>query len=62
MFTTVSYTHLAPHDRFEVGEGVLRCLRSVLRHLIAQASVDLGGGFAEHVAGDMGVDIQRGCR
>lgn len=52
----------APHDRLEVGQGILRCLRSVLRYFVAQAPVDLGGGFAEHVAGDVGVDVQRGCR
>ena len=47
----------APHDWLEVGKGVLRCLRSVLRHLVAQAPIDLGGGFTEHVAGDVGVDV-----
>ena len=47
----------APHNRLEVGKGILRCLRSVLRHLVAQAPIDLGGGFAEHVAGDVGVDV-----
>ena len=50
-----------PHDRLEVGEGILCRLRAILRHLVAQAPVDLGGGFAEHVAGDVGVDVQR-CR
>ena len=49
----------APHDRLEVSERI--CLTRVLRHLIAQASVDLGGGFVQHVTGDVGVDIQR-CR
>ena len=52
----------APHNRLEVGQGILRCLRSVLRHRIAQASVDFGGGFTEHIAGDVGVDVQRGRR
>lgn len=52
----------APRDRLEVDQGILRCLRSVLCHFIAQASVDLGGGFAEHVAGDVGVDVQCGRR
>ena len=52
----------APHDRLKVGKGILRCLRSVLRHFIAQAAVDLGGSFTEHVAGDVGVDVQCGCR
>lgn len=52
----------APHDRLEVGEGILRRLRGVLRHLVAQAPVDLGGGIAEHVAGDVCVDVQRCSR
>ena len=52
----------APHDWLEVGKGVLRCLRSVLRHYVTQTSVDLGGGFTEHVTGDVGVDVQRGRR
>ena len=52
----------APHNRLEVGEGILRRLRGVLRHLVAQAPVDFGGGIAEHVAGDVGVDVQGGSR
>lgn len=48
----------APHNRLEVGERILRRLRRVFRHLIAQATVDFCSGFVEHIAGDVGVDIQ----
>lgn len=50
-----------PHDWLEVGEWILRRLRRVLRYLIAQAPIDFGGGFAEHIASDVCVDVQR-CR
>ena len=50
----------APHDRLEVSERI--CLSRVLRHLIAQASVDLGGSFTQHVAGVVGVYVQGGSR
>ena len=50
----------APHDRLEVSERI--CLRRVLRYLIAQSPVDLGGGLAKHVAGDVGVNVQGGGR
>ena len=49
----------APHDRLEVSERI--CLGRVLRHLIAQPPVDLGSSFTQHVAGNVGIDIQR-CR
>ena len=52
----------APGHRLKVGEGILRRLWSILRHLVAQATVDLGGGFTEHVAGDVGINVQRGRR
>ena len=50
----------APHDRLEVGKRI--CLRRVLRYRIAQATVDLGGSFTQHIAGDVGVDVQGGGR
>ena len=53
----------ASHDWLEVGKGVLCYLRSVLRHFIAQPTVNLSRGLTEHISGDVGVDIQRGrCR
>ena len=58
--TASSRLSCAPHDRLEVGERI--CCRRVLRHFIAQATVDLGGSFAEHVAGDVGVNVQGGGR
>ena len=50
----------APHDRLEVSERI--CLRRVLRHLIAQAPIDFGGGFAEHIASDVRINVQRCSR
>ena len=52
----------APGHRLKVGEGILRRLWSILRHLVAQATVDLGGCFTEHVAGNVGINVQRGRR
>ena len=52
----------APGHRLEVNEGILLLLWSILRHLVAQATVDLGGGFTEHIAGDVGINVQRGRR
>ena len=52
----------APGHRLEIDERILRCLRGFLRHLVAQATVDLGGGFTEHVAGDVRINVQRGRR
>ena len=50
----------APHDRLEVSERI--CFRRVLRHLIAQAPIDFGGGFAEHIASDVRINVQRCSR
>ena len=46
----------ALHHRLEVSERI--CLGRVLRHLIAQPPVDLSGSFTQHIAGDVGVDVQ----
>ena len=63
---------LAAHVGLEVGHsrlfrldrgGFLPWLRSVLlRRCFAYATVDVGGGCALHVIGDVGVDVQRGGR
>ena len=50
----------APHDRLEVSERIF--LSRVLCHFIAQATVDFGGSFTQHIAGDVGVDVQGGGR
>ena len=52
----------APGHRLKVGEGILRRLWGFRRHLVAQATVNLGGGFTEHIAGDVRINVQRGRR
>ena len=52
----------APHNRSKVGERILCCFRRVLRHFIVQASVNLGDSFTQHIADDVGVNVQGGGR
>ena len=42
----------APHNRLEIGEWILCCFRRVFLHLIAQAPVDFGGSFTQHMIAD----------
>ena len=45
------------------GGSFLPRLRTALRRrYFADSPVDIGGGCALHIVGDVGVDIQRGCR
>ena len=52
---------LLPHIRLEVHNAFLFRLRFFPQRRLAYASVDTGGGSALHIAGDVGVDVQR-CR
>ena len=48
-----------PHIGLEVHDAFLLRLRFFLRLHLADAPVDAGGGCALHIAGDVGVDVQR---
>lgn len=48
-----------PHIGLEVHDAFLLRLRFFLWFCLADASVDAGGGCPLHIAGDVGVDVQR---
>ena len=50
---------LLPHIRLEVHNAFLFRLRFFPQRRLAYASVDTGGGCALHIAGDVGIDVQR---
>ena len=48
-----------PHIGLEVHDAFLLRLRFFLRFCLADAPVNAGGSSALHIAGDVGIDVQR---